>query len=114
MADSMAVYRDAVVTWAREHPEFEGPVDREGPAAASWWRLPPGMKAVVSGRLVVVYVEAPLAAGLAAAVQRNAGGSLLVGEASGGTLRSPAGGDTGIKLPPEVPDGAAVWLATRD
>lgn len=115
IAESMAVYRAAVVEWARSHPDFEGPVDAAAVATPAWWRGHPSVRAVVSGRIVGVYLTGPAAQDILTEMVRVARGSIWVGFANRatGTLHSPAIGDTGIEVPDAVPDKAPVWLALR-
>jgi hypothetical protein len=113
----MATYRAAVLEMARAQPGFEGPVRDDALSLPAWWRSRPELKATVEGRLVAVYLgDGADRTGVLQEMLRLAAGSILVGLAdrASGTLHSPSLGDTGITLPPEVPDGAPVWLATRD
>jgi hypothetical protein len=117
LAESMATYRAAVVEMARAQPAFEGSVSDGALSLPAWWRGRPELKATVQGRMVAVYVETVTdQAGVLEEMLRLAAGSILVGIANraSGTLHSPAMGDTGITVPSDVPDGAPVWLATRD
>ena len=116
LAQSMAAYRAAVVDMARAHPNFEGDVSEAALSLPAWWQTRPGLKAVVQGRMIAVYVGADEQDGVLQEMLHLAAGSILVGIASraSGTLHSPSTGDTGITVPAGVPDGAPVWLATRD
>lgn len=116
MAERMAVYRTAVIEWARSHPHFEGPVDESAVAPPPWWRGHKSMQAAIQGRVIAVYVTGPAARGVLVESLRLSGGSIWVGTAkrASGTLHSPTAGDTGIGLPEAVPDEAVVWLALRD
>ena len=115
-AESMAVYRAAVVEYTRGHPHFEGPVSESEVATPAWWRGHLAMRGVVQGRLVAIYVTGPQARDLLPEMLRVAQGSIWVGFAdrASGTLHSPTFGDTGITLPDAVPDKAPVWLALRN
>jgi hypothetical protein len=115
-AESMAVYRAAVVEYARSNPHFDGPVNESQVATPAWWRGHPAMHSAVQGRLVAVYVTGPQAQGLMPEMLRVARDSIWVGFAdrASGTLHSPTFGDTGIDLPDAVPDKAPVWLALRN
>jgi predicted outer membrane lipoprotein len=116
VAESMAVYRAAVVAFARTQPAFEGSVDDDMLLLPAWWHGAPGVRASVEGRMVAVYLDAPPQVDVLRQMVALAAGSILVGTArrATGTLQSPELGDTGIPVPTNVPDGAPVWLATRD
>jgi len=116
LAESMATYRAAVVDMARAHPAFEGAVSEAALSLPTWWQPRAGLKAIVESRIIAVYVVTDEQDSVLQEMLRLAAGSILVGIASqsSGTLHSPSTGDTGIALPSGVPDGAPVWLATRD
>jgi hypothetical protein len=117
LAESLATYRAAVLQMARAQPAFEGPVGEASLSLPAWWQGRPGLKASVEGRIVAVYVDTAVErADVLQEMLRLAAGSILVGVANraSGTLHTPATGDTGIAVPSDVPDGAPVWLATRD
>lgn len=115
LAEGVAVYRAAVLEWARSNPGLGGPVDETVVAVPAWWHRNPAIAAVVEGPMVAVYVTGPSAHGTLVEMLRLSGGSIWVGIANraSGTLHSPMSGDTGIAVPALVPDGAPVWLATR-
>jgi hypothetical protein len=116
LAESMAVYRTAVLEMVRAQPSFEGPVSDSALSLPAWWQRRPGIEATVQGRMVAVYITGIEQGNVLEEMLHLAGGSILVGLAShdSGTLKSPLIGDTGISVPSSVPDGAPVWLATRD
>ena len=116
LAESMATYRAAVVEMARAQPTFEGDVSEAALSLPTWWQTQPGLKATVQGQTVAVYVVTNDRGSVLQEMLRLSGGSILVGIAnqSSGTSHSPPTGDTGIAVPSGVPDGAPVWLATRD
>jgi hypothetical protein len=117
LAEGMATYRAAVVEMARAQPAFEGAVSEAALSLPTWWQVQPALKATVEGRMVAVYVETnDEQAGVLQEMFRLSAGSMMVGIAnkSSGTLHSPSTGNTGITVPAGVPDGAPVWLATRD
>ena len=116
IAEGVAVYRVAVLEWARSNPGLSGPVDETIVTVPAWWHRNPAIAAVVEGPMVAVYVTGPSAHGALTEMLRLSGGSIWVGTAhrASGTLYSPTGGDTGIVVPALVPDGAPAWLATRD
>ncbi|WAC74563.1 type IV pilus biogenesis protein PilM [Roseateles sp. SL47] len=115
VAESMAVYRAAVVAYATAQPGFEGSVDDGLLSLPSWWNGHPGISAVVQGPWVAVYLNRPAPVDVLAQMQRLSAGSLLVGVAhsASGTLYAPLLGDTGLPVPAQVPDGAPVWLGVR-
>lgn len=117
LAEGMATYRAAVVEMARAQPAFNGAVSEASLSLPAWWQVQPALKATVQGQIVAVYVEPnDQQAGVLEEMFRLSAGSMLVGIANqaSGTLHSPSTGDTGIAVPAGVPDGAPVWLATRD
>lgn len=113
LAQSMAVYRTAVMAYVAAHAGFRGAVADGDLLLPPWYvRLPWWRNHVADGMVTVYAVPSPT--GFVAELQRLAGGSMLAGEARGGRLHAPAFGDTGIVLPAEVPDLAPVWLAPID
>jgi hypothetical protein len=115
IAESMAVYRTAVVTWAQSQPAFEGEVADTAVAPPAWMRRNPSIRAAVQGRFVAVYLTDRAPPGLLDEMLRLSGGSVWVGIAhrASGTLHAPGLGDTGLQVPQWVPDQAPAWLALR-
>lgn len=115
-AESMATYRDAALSFAQAHPGFEGELPNPLPTLPAWWAGAQGLTACVEGPLVVVYLTGNEARDVWPQMRRLSAGSMLVGVAhqASGRLYSPDHGDTGIALPASIPDGAPVWLATRN
>jgi hypothetical protein len=115
-AESMATYRSAAVAFAHSHPAFEGELPADELPLPGWWRDAGEVHAWVEGRVVVVYLAGPGPKGLLSQMRQLSGGSILVGMSHRltGTLQSPDEGDTGIPVPLSIPDGAPVWLGTRD
>lgn len=117
LAEGMAVYRTAVVTWAQGQPGFEGVVADTAVAGPAWSRRDPSIRAAVQGRMVAVYLAAEHPhAGVLAEMLSLSGSSIWVGVAhqTSGTLHTPGLGDTGLQVPQWVPDQSPVWLALRD
>lgn len=116
LAEGMASYRSAVVTWARSQPAFQGVVPDTAVAEPAWLRRDPSIRAAVQGRIVAVYVAGRPPNGAVEEMLKLAGNSMWVGVAyhSSGTLHAPGTGDTGLQVPQWVPDQAPVWLALRD
>lgn len=116
LAEGMAVYRTAVIEWARTQPAFEGVVAETAVAGPAWSQRNPMIRAAVQNGFVAVYLDGTPPAGVLEEVQRLGGGSIWVGLAyrSTGTLHTPGLGDTGLLVPQWVPDQAPTWLAKRD
>jgi len=125
LAESMAVYRGAVVRYFSAHDEQRDTgVDlatlRIEGALRDWSTLPAGRwdnYRAADGTIYIYGAEAA-AAGVGAALARQSRNSLLAGtyRSASATLHSPAHGDTGIPLAPllahrALRDGAPVWLA---
>jgi hypothetical protein len=118
LASSMSVYRQAVVSFALNHPAFTGSVPvgslslPAGTQSSPWqnYVVPNG---TVTGSLVVVYGTSSSSGSAAADVEQLAQGSALAGVALSGTVQSP--GNPQVPLPAalvnSVPNGALVWMA---
>ncbi|HEY4350800.1 MAG TPA: type IV pilus biogenesis protein PilM [Paraburkholderia sp.] len=120
LAQGMSVYRTALITYARSHPEFEGSVPAQtlqpllapNPVDPLWQNyVSPNTSA--PGSLVVVYATSASAAPAIAGIETLAGGSAFAGVALNGAVLSP--GNLAVPLPTAlasaVPNGAPVWMA---
>jgi hypothetical protein len=116
LAESMAVYRSALVTWVQGQPGFEGVVTDTAVVGPAWFHRDPSIRAAVQGRIVAVYLADRPPAGVLDEMLSLSGSSIWVGIAdrASGTLHSPGLGDTGLQVPQWVPDQSPVWLALRD
>jgi hypothetical protein len=114
LARNMGIYRAAVLDYAAANPGHTGAVPEEALHYPSWYRRHPGWASVVNGRAVVVYATQPLPADVVSELVALSRNSRLAGvaDAKRGVLVSPLYGDTGLALPPGVPDGAPVWFGT--
>ena len=122
LAASMAVYRDAVRTYAQQHPAFTGAVVDAALAMPAWgpatqpalWR-----NYIAPNGMIVVYAGTLPAVGIGAELKVLARGSLLAGLANRAGQRIDSAGAAGSSatLPAVpnavIPDGAPVWLAWR-
>lgn len=122
LAASMAVYRDAVRTYARLHPAFSGQVADTALAMPAWSQgAQPGIwrNYILSTGMIVVYAASLPEAGIGAELAVLARGSLLAGTANRAAQRidsaSAAGPAATLPQVPNltIPDGAPVWLAWR-
>ena len=118
LAESMSVYRQAVVSYALGKPSFQGQVAASAlslPAAqtAPWQNYVMPNSGGVTGSLVVVYGVSPSSGAAASQVEQLAQGSALAGVALGGYVQSPGNSPVPIPQPPasSVPNGALVWMA---
>jgi hypothetical protein len=124
-AESMAVYRAAVVRYFGAHDERRDTgVDldtlRTEGALRDWSTVPAGRwdNYRAADGMIYIYGAEPPAADVGAALARQSRNSLMAGtyRSHSATLHSPAHGDTGIPLAPllarrALRDGAPVWLA---
>lgn len=115
LADSMNMYRQAVVAYALKHPSLTAQVPASNlslPATqtAPWQNYV--MPNSDGGSLVVVYGVSQSSGAAALEVEQMAQGSALAGVALGGTVQSP--GNPAVPMPSplanSVPDGAVVWM----
>lgn len=122
LGQSMAVYRDAVVRYARANPAFQGRVPDAQLALPAWYVAPdPGLWSnhVAADGLIAVYAARLPAIDIAGSMAALAHGSELAGRADKAAARiAPAArAGSGVALPAipgnPVPDGAPVWLAHR-
>jgi type II secretory pathway pseudopilin PulG len=130
IAESMAVYRNAVRLYFTQHPnEFES-IDinklRAADALPSWSTLyqKPATSIWANYRdtdgVIYIYASSPPPANITADIARLSQNSLYAGVFRTGdtTLFSPVYGNTGIKLPPQskaaIPNGSPVWIAMRE
>ena len=115
LASSMSVYRQAVVSYALDHPSFNGQVTVSLPTAqtAPWQNYVMPNSGGITGSLVVVYGVSPSSGAAASQVEQLAQGSALAGVARGGYVESP--GNSPVQIPQplasSVPNGALVWMA---
>lgn len=123
LANSMALYRDAVVRYAHDHPAFQGKVPDAQLALPSWHAAPEAglwSNHVGADGLIAVYATRLPGVDIAASMAALAHGSELAGRANRASGRiDPAArsGSGAVALPvvpgAGVPDGAPVWLAHR-
>lgn len=122
LAASMALYRDAVVHYAHQHPGFVGKVREADLSLPDWYVAPePGLWSnhVRGDGLIAVYATRLPRVDIGAEVAALAQGSELAGRADRArdTIAPSAHAGAGIALPAipgaAVPDGAPVWLAHR-
>ena len=125
LAESMAVYRGAVVRYYGAHDDQRDTgVDlatlRAQGALRDWSTLDAGRwnNYRAADGTIYIYGDEALAADVSAALARQARNSLMAGtyRRSSATLHSPGHGDTRIPLAPllarrALRDGAPVWLA---
>jgi len=113
LAWNLAVYRNAVLAYASQNPAFTGTAPDSALPFPPWYKpaAPWGNK-VLPG-MVAVYGSRSMTVELATEMVTLAKGSYFVGiaDAKTGRLLSPLLGDTGLTLPPGIPDGVPVWLA---
>ncbi|WP_244101578.1 type IV pilus biogenesis protein PilM [Burkholderia ambifaria] len=120
LAHSMSTYRDAVVRYALDHPEFEGSVTDAAlrPLLAPQtidplWHNYVAPNADAPGSLVVIYATSAAATPAVTAIERLSRGSALAGVALDGRVVSR--GNPAVPLPAAlsraVPDGMPVWMA---
>ncbi len=122
LASSMAVYRDAVVRYAHEHPAFAGTVPKAQLSLPTWYADPdPGLWSnhVDAGGVIAVYATRLPAVDIAADLAQLAHGSELAGRANPGAGRIDPAAHAGAAVAlPAIPNGALtagapVWLAHR-
>jgi hypothetical protein len=129
IAESMAIYRDAVAAYFTLHPaQFESIDINELKASKvlpSWSTLyqQPATSIWSNYRdtdgLIYIYASSPPPVNISAEIVKLSENSKLAGQfrTDDTTLHSPAYGDTGIKLPPPakapIPNGSPVWIALR-
>jgi hypothetical protein len=129
LADSMAIYREAVVAYFTQHPGELGSVSidklKSTDALPSWSTLyqKPATSIWANYRhddgVIYIYASSPPPVDIAAEVVRLSQNSVLTGIFKTGdtTLHSPAYGDTKVTLPPPakapIPNGSPVWIAMR-
>ena len=130
MAQSMAVYRQAVLSYFEDKPELKKNVDTvaindliDGGMLPEWSTLNANPEATIwtnfrdNKGTIYIYAIARPPVDIVTDVLTLAYNSELVGLFRDGdrTLHSPVHGDTGIKLPPpgraRIPDGSPVWIA---
>ncbi|MBN3853198.1 type IV pilus biogenesis protein PilM [Paraburkholderia sp. Ac-20340] len=115
LAQNMAAYRAALVTYALAHPDFAGSVPDAGVTPDPLWRNYVAPNAGYAGSVVVVYAASASASALRVVpeIEALAQGSALAGAAQGGSIVSP--GNPAVPLPTAiaaaVPQGAPVWMA---
>lgn len=127
LADSMAIYREAVTTYFTQHPgEFDSVgIDKlkSTNALPSWSTLyqQPATSIWANYRhddgVIYIYAATLPPVNISADVARLSQNSVLAGVFRTGdtTLHSPVFGDTKVKLPPPgkapIPNGSPVWIA---
>jgi hypothetical protein len=113
LAWNLGVYRDAVLTYALQHPGFAGTVPDSALPLPPWYTPAALWRNQITAGVVAVYGTHPMTAELASSLVALGKGSYFVGiaDAKSGRLVSPLFGDTGLALPPGIPDGVPVWLA---
>ena len=122
LGQSMAVYRDAVLRYARGNPGFQGRVPEDQLTLPGWYVAPdPGLWSnhVAADGLIVVYATRLPTRDIAASMATLAHGSELAGRANRAAARiepaARAGAPVALPAIPgsAIPDGAPVWLAHR-
>lgn len=130
LAESMSIYRQAVVTYFARHPAEFNPVGIEKlistNALPSWSTLfqQPATSIWANYRhddgVIYIYAAKAPPVNAAADIVRLAQNSVLAGVFRTGdtTLHSPVYGDTLVRLPPpakvSIPNGSPVWIAMID
>jgi hypothetical protein len=129
LADSMALYRQAVVAYFDAHPAQNGSVSmatlQSSNALPAWSTLSSQPAASMwanfrdTDGMIYIYAAKLPPHSIANDIVRLSQNSVLTGVFRTGdtTLHSPVFGDTGIKLPApasvSIPNGSPVWIATR-
>lgn len=127
LADSMGVYRAAVVEYFRQHPEQYQSVDmatlKESGVLPQWSKLygqsqtAPWANYRDANGMVYIYAASRTAVNIVADVAKQSQNSIFAGVYHNGdtSLYSPVLGQTGIALPASagtiIPDGSPVWVA---
>lgn len=111
-ATRFLAYRSAVLEFVRLNPSTPdggiGFAEVEPFLPLGYVGTPSDWGAVREGQKLFVYTPAAVPAEAMDIVFAKMNRSMLVGHASGGQLRSPSGLNTGIVVPPSIPDGAIV------
>jgi hypothetical protein len=129
IADSMAIYRDAVAAYFTMHPAQFASIDinelKASNALPSWSTLYQDPATSIwrnyrdTDGVIYIYASSLPPVNISADIARLSENSLMAGQFRTGdtTLHSPIYGDTGIKLPPQakapIPNGSPVWIAMR-
>ena len=105
------IYREAVDAYASNNPGFSGRVPNGDLAIPTGMVIPSSFSNTVDGGTAYAWV--PPGKGISpeeilGSLTQVSDGSVLVGTNRGGDLVSPVLGDTGISLPPSIPDGSTV------
>lgn len=126
LADNMAIYREAVITYFTQHSASFGSVDmatlKSSGALPNWspMYVQPSIWANYrdADGMIYVYATTLPPVNITADIVRLSQNSMLAGVFRTGdtTLFSPVFGNTQIKLPPagvNIPNGSPVWVAMR-
>ncbi|MCA7889025.1 type IV pilus biogenesis protein PilM [Burkholderia contaminans] len=110
VAESMAMYRNYVVAYARANPGVTGTVPDTSLGLPAGFNKINIISNYAAGGLGYAYVtQAQTPAGLASTLQSNQSGDLFIGFKKNGVLVTPSGGTSPIALPAAIPDGSLVY-----
>ena len=108
VAGNLMIYRNVVSAYAEANPTTTGAVADATLGLPTWYQRQPGMgNYLVGGKSYVFYTT--ILPGLVGTLAERSQ-SMSIGINSGGWLRSPIAGNTGIPLPAQVPQSAVVII----
>ncbi|OSR95707.1 hypothetical protein BV330_00032 [Pseudomonas syringae pv. actinidiae] len=107
VASNILVYRNALAQYAYTHKAASGTVADNQLGLPSWYARYPGVDGVIDAGRSYAFLGYP-PPGLVSEMISLTEGSAAIGTASSGYLLTPSSGIIDIKIPPVVPEGAAV------
>lgn len=107
LSRSMLVYRSAAAEYARANPGFTGAPSEVSMNLPNWYSKLDGISTYVAGGVSYTYITGGVPAGLPSALTDRTE-SVTVGVKRFGQLFSPKGGNMGIAVPEQVPEGSVV------
>lgn len=106
VAGNFMIYRNIVSAYAESNPAMTGAVTDLSLGLPTWYQRQPGMGNYLVGGKSYVFLTTALPGLVGTLAERSQ--SMGVGINSGGWLKSPIAGNTGIPLPAQVPQSAVV------
>ncbi len=107
-AGSLWVYRNQVSAYSESNPSYAGTVPDGALGLPQWYSKTPDLSNYLAGGRSYVYVSSPSPGLVSVLAQRS--DAVTVGTNKGGLFYSTKSGNTGIALPAQIPQGAAVVL----
>jgi hypothetical protein len=108
IAGNLAVYRNAVLTYAQANPGVTGSVSDSSLSLPTWFSKITGVSNYVSAGRGHVYYSTPTPEG-AYLILKASNNTIRAGLMRSGYLYNPLSGSTSISLPAAIPEGSVVY-----